>query len=101
MKNITQEEFYEVVTAAFEQLDVHKCARNCEHSYNCLTAAKIYINAVKLYDKMYRKGEPAISMGKVSRTIAKAIDDPRDEQMFDRVFQNCKVPPKFTDHWEQ
>ena len=101
MKNITQEEFYEVVTAAFDQLDEHKCARNCEHSYNCLTAAKIYINAVKLYDKMYRKGEGTISTRKVCRCIAKCIDDPQDESLFTGCFQNSRITPKLKDYPEE
>jgi len=98
MKNLTQEEFWDIVECAWQQLEQNRCLSNCYASDHTVTAAKIYTGLVKLYDKVYRKGEQVISTGKVCRCIAKCIDDPAQETLFTACFENSPIKPRLKDH---
>ena len=98
MKNLTTEEFFDIITAAWDQLEQNRRLANCYESDRTVTAAKIYAALVKLYDKMYRKGEGSIGTNKICRCIAKCIEDPQDEDMFTQCFVNSRITPRLKDH---
>ena len=98
MKNLTIEEFYDIVQAAFAQLTEYQCLANCYESDRTVTAARIYTSLVKLYDKVYRKGEGSISTGKICRCIAKNVQTERDETLFTGCFTNSPIKPRLKDH---